>query len=268
MPTSTRTTRSASRLLCRKIWSAPASIVDRSAGWTLFFTQKVLRRERGSWTFVIVTDRAELDDQLYGDFKDAGEVEGHVQATSSAHLQQLLGEDHRYVFTLIHKFRPEGTGEVPVCSDREDVIVITDAAHRSQYSTLALNMRPALPSAGFLGFTGTPLITDELERTREVFGDYVSTYNFRDSIEDGATVPLYYENRIPELQIINERFDEELSEILERAELDDSQERALARRFATEYQLITRPERLRRLAADLVRHFVGRGFLGKAALRA
>jgi type I restriction enzyme R subunit len=230
----------------------------------VFFTQKVLRREPGNWTFVMVTDRAELDDQLYGEFKDAGVVEGHVQATSSAHLRQLLGEDHRYVFTLIHKFRPESGHEMPVCSERDDVIVITDEAHRSQYSTLALNMRRALPNAGFLGFTGTPLITDELERTREVFGDYVSTYNFRDSIEDGATVPLYYENRIPELQIINERFDEELSEILEQAELDDSQEHALARRFATEYQLITRPERLRRLAADLVRHFVGRGFLGKA----
>lgn len=230
----------------------------------VFFTQKVLRREPGNWTFVMVTDRAELDDQLYGEFKDAGVVVGHVQATSSSHLRQLLREDHRYVFTLIHKFRSETGQEMPVCSEREDLIVITDEAHRSQYSTLALNMRRALPNAGFLGFTGTPLITDELERTREVFGDYVSTYNFRDSIEDGATVPLYYENRIPELQIVNERFDEELTEILERAELDDSQEHALARRFATEYQLITRPERLRRLAADLVRHFVGRGFLGKA----
>ncbi len=230
----------------------------------LFFTQKVLRREPGHWTFVMVTDRAELDDQLYGEFKDAGIVEGHLQATSSVQLRQLLGEDHRYVFTLIHKFRPEIGHEMPVCSDRDDVIVITDEAHRSQYSTLALNMRRALPNAGFLGFTGTPLISEEVERTREVFGDYVSTYNFRDSIEDGATVPLYYENRIPELQIINERFDSELAGILEQAELDDSQERALARRFATEYQLITGPERLRRLAADLVSHFVGRGFLGKA----
>jgi type I restriction enzyme R subunit len=230
----------------------------------LFFTQKVLRREAGNWTFVMVTDRTELDDQLYGEFKDAGVVDGHVQATSSAHLRRLLTEDHRYVFTLVHKFRPEQGEDMPVCSDRGDVIVITDEAHRSQYSTLALNMRRALPNAGFLGFTGTPLITTEIERTREVFGDYVSTYNFRDSIEDGATVPLYYENRIPELQIVNERFDDELTEILEQAELDDSQERALARRFATEYQLITRPERLRRIAADLVRHFVGRGFLGKA----
>jgi type I restriction enzyme, R subunit len=230
----------------------------------LFFTQKVLRREPGNWTFVMVTDRAELDDQLYGGFKDAGVVEGHVQATSSTHLRQLLGEDHRYVFSLIHKFRTEQGTDMPVCSNREDIVVITDEAHRSQYSTLALNMRAALPNASFLGFTGTPLIAGEEERTREVFGDYVSTYNFRDSIEDGATVPLFYENRIPELQITNERFDEELSDILEQAELDEQQERALSRRFATEYQLITRPSRLERIAADLVRHFVGRGFLGKA----
>ena len=230
----------------------------------LFFTQKVLRREPGNWTFVMVTDRAELDDQLYGEFKDAGVVEGHVQATSSAHLRTLLGEEHRYVFSLIHKFRPVQGADMPVCSERNDVVVITDEAHRSQYSTLALNMRRALPNASFLGFTGTPLIAGEAQRTREVFGDYVSTYNFRDSIEDGATVPLFYENRIPELQIINERFDEELADILEEAELDASQETALARRFATEYQLITRPERLRRIAGDLVRHFVGRGFLGKA----
>jgi len=230
----------------------------------LFFTQKVLRREPGNWTFVMVADRAELDDQLYGEFKDAGVVDGHLQATSSSNLRQLLTEDHRYVFTLIHKFRPPQGDEMPVCSERDDVIVITDEAHRSQYATLALNMRTALPNASFLGFTGTPLIAGEVERTRQVFGEYVSTYNFRDSIEDGATVPLYYENRIPELQIINERFDEELAEILEEAELDDQQERAVSRRFANEYQLITRPARLKRIAADLVRHFVGRGFLGKA----
>lgn len=229
----------------------------------LFFTQKVLRRRPGNWTFVMVTDRSELDDQLYEEFKDAGVVEGHLQADSSAQLRRLLGEDHRYVFTLIHKFRPPEGEEMPVCAEREDVIVITDEAHRSQYSTLAQNMRRALPNAGFLGFTGTPLIKGEVERTREVFGDYVSTYNFRNSIEDGATVPLFYENRIPELQIINESFDEEMTAILEEAELDDSQEQALSRRFVTEYQLITRPERLRRIAEDLVRHFVGRGFLGK-----
>lgn len=230
----------------------------------LFFTEKVLRRVPGHWTFVLVTDRAELDDQLYGEFKDAGAADGHVQAESGAHLRRLLAEDHRHVFTLIQKFRP-GAGEaMPVCSERDDIIVITDEAHRSQYSDLALNMRRALPGARFLGFTGTPLIAGERQRTRQVFGDYVSTYTFRDSIEDGATVPLYYENRIPELQIVNERFDDELTTILEEAELDEAQERVLSRRFGAEYQLITRPERLRRIAADLVRHFVGRGFLGKA----
>lgn len=230
----------------------------------LFFTQKVLRKEPGNWTFVMVTDRAELDEQLYGEFKDAGVADGHVQAGTSAQLRTLLAADHRYVFSLIHKFRTAAGEEMPVCSERDDVIVITDEAHRTQYSTFALNMRRALPNARFLGFTGTPLIAGELERTREVFGDYISTYNFRDSIEDGATVPLFYENRIPELQIVNDKFDDELTEILEEAELDEQQERALSRRFGAEYQLITRPERLERIAKDLVEHFVGRGFLGKA----
>ena len=98
-----------------------------------------------------------------------------------------------------------------------------------------------------MGFTGTPLIAGE-ELTRQEFGDYVSIYNFRDAIADGATVPLYYENRIPELQLVNEAFDEELNELLEEAELDDEAEGLLVRRFAREYALITRPERLRTIA--------------------
>ncbi|HUP69174.1 MAG TPA: type I restriction endonuclease subunit R [Acidimicrobiales bacterium] len=234
----------------------------------LWFTQKVLRRLPGAWTFVMVTDRTELDDQLHGEFADAGVIsrEARVHAESSAHLRELLGADHRYVFTLIHKFRiDKAAGEtgMPVLSDRPDIIVITDEAHRSQYDTLALNMRQALPNAAFMGFTGTPLMAGE-ELTRREFGDYVSVYDFRDAIEDGATVPLYYENRIPELQLVNEAFAEELTELLEDAELDEDAEGRLVRRFAREYALITRPERLRTVAADLVAHFVGRGFAGKA----
>ena len=114
-----------------------------------------------------------------------------------------------------------------------------------------------------MGFTGTPLIAGE-ELTRQEFGDYVSVYNFRDAIEDGATVPLYYENRIPELQLVNEDFADELTALLEEAELDEDAEGQLARRFGREYTLITRPERLRTIAQDLVAHFVGRGFTGKA----
>ena len=234
----------------------------------LWFTQKVLRRIPGAWTFVMVTDRTELDVQLHGEFADAGAIsrEAKVHASSAANLRELLAADHRYVFTLIHKFRLDaaaGETTMPVLSDRSDVIVITDEAHRSQYDTLALNMRRALPNASFMGFTGTPLIVGE-ELTRQQFGDYVSTYNFRDAIEDGATVPLYYENRIPELQLVNEDFADELADLLEAAELDEEAEGQLARRFGQQYTLLTRPERLRRVAKDLVAHFVGRGFTGKA----
>ena len=232
----------------------------------LWFTQKVLRQEPGNWTFVLVTDRTELDEQLYGDFADCGVITAgqQVHAETSAHLRELLGQDHRYVFTLIHKFIPPERGQpMPVLSERDDIVVITDEAHRSQYDTLAANMRLALPNASFIGFTGTPLIAGE-EETRRVFGDYVSIYNFRDSIADGATVPLYYENRIPELQLVNEDFDEELENLLEAAVLDDAQEKAVARQFSRQYQLITRPQRLQEIAADLVGHFVNRGFRGKA----
>lgn len=230
----------------------------------LFFSQKVLRKVHGNWTFVIVTDRTDLDDQAYGEFSDAGVLgEGHLQATSGEHLRQLLGEDHRYVFTLIHKFRTERGGIYPVVSERSDIVVMTDEAHRTQYDVLALNMRNALPNASFLGFTGTPLIVGE-EKTREVFGEYVSIYDFGASIRDGATVPLYYENRIPELQLANENFDEDLNRILEEAALDDAQEAKLARLLSKQYELITREDRLERVATDLVEHFMGRGFTGKA----
>ena len=230
----------------------------------MFFAQKVLRKIPGNWTFVVVTDRQELDGQIYKHFASAGVVtEGRAQAESSRHLRQLLSEDHRYVFTLIHKFRTEQGEAHPVLSERRDIIVITDEAHRSQYDTLALNMRTALPNAAFLAFTGTPLIVGE-EKTRQVFGDYISVYNFQQSVVDGATVPLYYENRIPELQLVNENLNEDMERLLEEAELDEAQESRLEREFAREYHLITRDERLEAVAKDLVEHFTGRGFQGKA----
>ncbi|MCG2740248.1 MAG: type I restriction endonuclease subunit R, partial [Syntrophaceae bacterium] len=225
----------------------------------IFFAQKVLRKLPGNWTFVVVTDRQELDVQIYKNFASAGVVtEGRAQAESSKHLRQLLTEDHRYVFTLIHKFR-----EPEEISPRNDIIVITDEAHRSQYDTLALNMRTALPNAAFLAFTGTPLIVGE-EKTRQVFGDYISVYDFQQSVADGATVPLYYENRIPELQLVNEDLNEDMERLLEEAELDEAQEKKLEREFTREYHLITRDDRLEAVANDLVVHFTGRGFQGKA----
>jgi type I site-specific restriction-modification system R (restriction) subunit len=391
----------------------------------VFFAQKVLRKVVGNWTFVIATDRVELDDQIAKTFKAAGavsEAEGdQCHAASGAHLRELLRGNHRYVFTLIHKFRPEtpsspallpggegsltlpvgegrrgegaqhyrgglqysglverarelrksqtpaediawellrdrhfaglkfrrqhqvnhyiadffcsehqldieldgevhkspevekkdatrdkmlrslgfkvlrfqnqlvldqpdeflrqiaaavelpsppgrragDEGHMPVLCDRPDVIVLADEAHRSQYDTLALNMRAALPRALFIAFTGTPLIVGE-ERTKEVFGDYVSIYDFQQSVEDGATVPLFYENRTPELQLVNPDLNEDIYRLIETAELDPEQEARLERELSRQYHILTRDDRLETVARDIVRHFLGRGFVGKA----
>jgi type I restriction enzyme, R subunit len=228
----------------------------------IFFSQKVLRKYAGNWTFVVVTDRVELDDQIAKTFKAAGAVSEHESevshAQTGAELRELLHGNHRYVFTLIHKFQtPE------LLCDRPDVIVLTDEAHRTQYDTLALNMRSALPNAIFLAFTGTPLIAGE-ERTREVFGDYVSIYDFQQSVEDGATVPLFYENRTPELKLNNPTLNEEIYALIEEAQLNEDAEQKLERELGRQYHIITRDDRLDKVAKDIVHHFLGRGFQGKA----
>src|SRR5258708_1059890 len=230
----------------------------------VFFSQKVLRKIPGNWTFLIVTDRQELDDQIYKTFQNVGAVTEHqVQAENGEHLRQLLQEDHRNIFTLIHKFHTEKGQTYPKLSGRSDIIVITDEAHRTQYDILALNMRNALPNAAFIGFTGTPLMTGE-EKTREVFGDYVSIYNFSQSVEDGTTVALYYENRIPELQLTHAHLNEDVEGLIEEAELNEGQQKRLEREFAREYHLITHDDRLERIAEDIVKHFMGRGQMGKS----
>jgi type I restriction enzyme R subunit len=228
----------------------------------VFFAQKVLRKVPGNWTFVIVTDRVELDDQIAKTFKATGAVsktEGdECHAASGAQLRELLRGNHRYVFTLVQKFQtPE------LLCDRSDVIVLTDEAHRSQYDTLALNMRAALPKAMFIAFTGTPLIAGE-ERTKDVFGEYVSIYDFQQSVQDGATVPLFYENRTPELKLVNPDLNEDIYDLVEAAELDPDQETKLQRELSRQYHILTRDDRLDTIAQDIVRHFLGRGFIGKA----
>ena len=228
----------------------------------VFYSQKILRTVPGDWTFVIVTDRVELDEQIATTFKACGavsEAEGEIcHASSGEDLRELLRGNHRYVFTLVHKFQTDEK-----LTDRRDVIVLTDEAHRSQYDTLALNMRAALPNATFVAFTGTPLIAGE-ERTREVFGDYVSIYDFQQSVEDGATVPLFYENRTPELHLDNPDLNEDIYALIEEAELSDEGEDKLQKELGKQYHLITRDDRLETVAKDIVTHFLGRGFQGKA----
>ncbi len=228
----------------------------------VFFAQKILRKHKGDWTFVVVTDRVELDEQISKTFKACGAVsesEGKMcHAASGAHLRELLTGNHRYVFTLIHKFQsPE------MLCDRSDVIVMTDEAHRSQYDTMAINMRAALPRATFVAFTGTPLIAGEA-KTRNLFGDYVSVYDFQQSVEDGATVRLFYENRTPELKLVNPDLNEDIYNLIEEAELDPDQEERLEKELSRQYHILTRDDRLETVAKDIVGHFLGRGFVGKA----
>lgn len=231
--------------------------------------QKVLRTLPGNWTFVIVTDRVDLDDQIYKNFADAGvvtEPQERVRAQSGDDLKNKLSkEDHRFLFTTIHKFGTKPGEKYPELSQRDDVIVITDEAHRTEYGSYALNMRHALPNASFIGFTGTPLIGKSDEKTKEVFGDYVSIYDFSQSIEDKATVPLYYENRLKKLKFADkDLFEQELSQLIDTADLDIDQEVKLEREFAQEKHLIIREDRLEAVAEDIVNHYMARGFQGKA----
>jgi len=231
----------------------------------IFFTQKVLRKIKGNWTFLIVTDRDDLDKQIYKNFVSTGAVtEVDVKAKDRQHLKKLLSEDHRNIFTMIQKF---GTGEkgklLDEISPRDDIIVITDEAHRSQYETLAMSMRKALPNASYMAFTGTPLIKGE-EKTKNIFGDCVSIYNFKQSVDDNATRPLYYENRLPDLQIINDNLKDDINQIIKDAGLTEEEEERFAKEYVNTYQLITRNPRLEKIAKDVVDHFMNRGFMGKA----
>jgi type I restriction enzyme R subunit len=234
----------------------------------VFFCKKAFRKYTGNWTFVLVTDRTDLDDQIYKTFNSAGIVTENCQADSGAQLKLLLGEDHRFVFTLIQKFKGDEKGNYPVLSERDDIIVITDEAHRSQYDSLAMNMRNAMPNASFMAFTGTPLLSGEA-KTQEVFGDYISIYNFSDAVDDGATLPLYYENRVPEVSLANEDIGDEIAEILDEADLSEEQQTRLETEFSKAYHIITRDDRLETVAKDLVEHYINRapfsdGMLGKA----
>ncbi len=231
----------------------------------LFFCQKLLRKSSGTLTFLIVTDRNELENQIYGTFSGAGAVpkitgggKNGIRAEGSEHLKSLLSQNHRYIFTLIHKFNFR-----EVISIRSDIIVITDEAHRTQGGELAENLRFALPNASLIGFTGTPIFKDD-ERTKRLFGDYVSKYDFSRSIEDGATVPLYYENRGEYLNLKNPGITKDIvDEIDAHEDLSVEQQLKIGDRFYKEYPVLTAKERLRTIAKDVVSHFFSRGYKGK-----
>ena len=236
----------------------------------VFICQKIHRKLGGSYTFLIVSDRSELERQLYDTFTGVGAISAadkKMIATDRPDLKKLLKENHRYIFTLIHKFSidPKKETAYPLITERKNIIVISDEAHRTQAGTFARNMRfNAIPNASYLGFTGTPLIDAEKELTKNIFGEYVSEYNFKQAIDDGATLKLLYNNRGEKLDLKNPNLDAEMAEILENEDLTIEQQKKLSYYFQRDYVILTAEERLDKIAKDLVWHFNERGYQGKA----
>lgn len=230
----------------------------------IFLARKIFHRFTGNYTFVIVTDREDLDSQIYRNFLETSTVNKSEAARpkDSSEMRDFIGRNKRIIFTLIHKFRFDKGKEYPLLSDRKDIIVIVDEAHRTQYASLAENMRKGLPNAQYFAFTGTPLLGKE-RKTNAWFGTYVSEYNFVQSIDDGATVPLFYQKRVPEVLLQNDNIGDEFYQILEDENLDEIAQEKLEREFSTEMEIIKRDDRLDTIAKDIVAHFPRRGYLGK-----
>jgi type I restriction enzyme, R subunit len=228
-----------------------------------FFAEKVRRKVPGNFTFLLMTDRHDLDSQIYKTFVGCGIADEQTpRASSGDGLEKTLRENHRYVFSLIHKFNKDVDPRKPY-SDRDDIIVISDEAHRTQAGRLARNMRLALPNAAFIGFTGTPLFKQD-QITKRIFGDYVSRYDFKRSEEDGATVKLVYENRGEKLGVARMDLNDRIARKIEEAELDPDQTALLEKLLGKDYEVITADERLDKIAADFVEHCATRWESGKS----
>ncbi len=243
-------------------WHTQGSGKSYSMG---MYVNKINRKVPGNFTFLLVTDRVDLDGQLYKNFLRTEIIteEESAQPRNSKELREDLKTNKAFVFTLIHKFGYEKGKKYPILSERDDIVVIVDEAHRTQYKDLAQNMRAGIPNAQYIAFTGTPLLGSK-RLTNQWFGDYVSEYNFARSIEDGSTVPLYYSRRVPEVELVNTDLDDDYLEIIEKENLTPEEEEKLERNYAKTNEVLKRDERLDKVAEDIVNHFPSRGYLGKA----
>lgn len=231
----------------------------------VFLAQKVRRKFEGSPTFVILTDREELNSQISDTFENCGLL-GKTKAakfiaTSGNDLMQKLKGNPSFIFTLIQKFNKPSAE--PIYPDH-DIIIMSDEAHRSQYGIFADNMMKLLPTAARIGFTGTPLLSSD-NITARTFGGYVSVYDFKRAVEDGATVPLYYENHGEKIaNLHNPKITEQILDAIENADLDVGQQDKLEREFAKEIHLLTAEPRLKSIARDFVNHYSDLWTSGKA----
>lgn len=231
----------------------------------VMFTRKVKRKIEGNFTFLIITDRDDLDTQIHKNFvrtEVIGDKE-ECQPKNGAQLREYLQTNKSFIFTLIHKFNYDKTKKYPVLSERDDIIVLVDEAHRTQYKSLAENMRTALPNANYIAFTGTPLLGSK-RLTNQWFGNYVSEYNFAQSVEDGSTVPLFYSRRVPEVWLENDFLDDDVLDIIEDENLNEAETKLLENSSSRILEVIKRDDRLDKIARDIVHHLPRRGFRGKA----
>lgn len=252
----------------------------------VFYAAKLMRDPRmANPTLVFITDRNDLDDQLYREVFAPARIlpETPKQADGRAHLRELLNRaSGGIIFTTIHKFAPDTDGDVnPQLSNRNNVVVVADEAHRSQYgfetsldaaghlkAGLAKHMRDALPNATFLGFTGTPIETGD-RSTRAVFGDYIDIYDLTRAVEDGATVKILYESRLARIDLSDEALEDAEDLIKEATDGDtsDAPERAKSKWSQLE-ALVGADKRLDAIAADIVEHWEARreAMRGKAMI--
>jgi len=242
------------------VWHTQGS--GKSLTMAFYAGRVVLHPAMENPTLVVITDRNDLDDQLYGTFARCHELlrQQPMQAQSRANLRELLTTaSGGVVFTTVHKFFPsDGEDQHPLLSDRRNIVVIADEAHRSQYDFIdgfARHMREALPNASFIGFTGTPVeLTDK--NTRAVFGNYVSIYDIERAVKDGATVPIYYESRLARLELdetARPLLDDEFEEATEGEEVEHKER--LKTKWAQLEALVGTEKRLKLIAEDLVKHF-------------
>lgn len=232
----------------------------------VMFARKVNRKMQGNFTFLVVTDRDDLDTQIHKNFMRT-EVVGpndECQPKNSEQLRTFLGSNKQFIFTLIHKFGWDKVtnGNYPTLSTRNDIIVMVDEAHRTQYNTLGENMRAALPNANFIAFTGTPLLGAK-RLTNQWFGNYVSEYNFAQSVEDGATVPLFYSRRVPTVDLSNKDLQADMEALMKGEDLNEAEMKKLENSGSRIFEVIKRDERLEVVAQDIVKHFINRGYKGK-----
>ncbi len=232
----------------------------------VFLAQKIRRKFSGSPTIMVLTDREELNRQISDTFENCGILgkakAGQFIASSGTDLVEKLRGNPSFIFTLIQKFNK--TDAEPISPDH-DILIMSDEAHRSQYGIFADNMVRLLPNASRIGFTGTPLLSSD-HITERTFGGYISVYDFQRAVDDGATVPLYYENRGEKILDIkdNPEITDRILDAIEQADLDVDQEDKLEREFAKEIHLLTATPRLERIAQDFARHYSDLWTSGKA----